>query len=62
MTQTRIARRVPCALNAGERRYSGIVLNLSQGGLFVQTAALDLLLRLVRDVPGSFEHLRDLRA
>jgi Tfp pilus assembly protein PilZ len=26
-------------LNAGERRYSGIVLNLSQGGLFVQTSA-----------------------
>jgi Tfp pilus assembly protein PilZ len=30
---------MPCAVSVGERRYSGIVLNVSHGGLFVQTNA-----------------------
>jgi len=30
---------MPCAVNVGRRRYAGVVLNLSQGGLFVQTNA-----------------------
>jgi Tfp pilus assembly protein PilZ len=37
--QPRIAKRMPCAVHVGKRRYSGIVLNVSQGGLFVQTSA-----------------------
>ena len=37
--QTRISKRVPCNVRVGERRYVGMVLNLSQGGLFVQTGA-----------------------
>ena len=37
--QPRIAKRVPCAVHVGQRRYSGVVLNVSQGGLFVQTSA-----------------------
>jgi Tfp pilus assembly protein PilZ len=37
--QPRIAKRVPCAVHVGKRRYSGVVLNVSQGGLFVQTSA-----------------------
>lgn len=35
----RIAKRMPCAVQVGQRRYSGVVLNLSQGGLFIQTNA-----------------------
>jgi Tfp pilus assembly protein PilZ len=30
---------MPCAVHFGGRRYSGVVLNVSQGGLFVQTNA-----------------------
>ena len=37
--QPRIAKRVPCAVHVGQRRFSGVVLNVSQGGLFVQTSA-----------------------
>lgn len=35
----RLVKRVPCAIHVGERRYTGLVINLSQGGLFVQTHA-----------------------
>jgi uncharacterized protein (TIGR02266 family) len=37
--QPRIAKRLPCAVNVDGRRYAGVVLNLSQGGLFIQTNA-----------------------
>jgi Tfp pilus assembly protein PilZ len=37
--QPRLAKRMTCAVSVGQRRYSGVVLNLSQGGLFVQTSA-----------------------
>jgi Tfp pilus assembly protein PilZ len=37
--QPRLAKRMTCAVNVGQKRYSGVVLNLSQGGLFVQTSA-----------------------
>ena len=37
--QPRLAKRMPCAVRVGERRYTGMVINLSQGGLFVQTNA-----------------------
>lgn len=37
--QPRIAKRMPCAVHLGGQRYSGVVLNVSQGGLFVQTNA-----------------------
>jgi Tfp pilus assembly protein PilZ len=30
---------MPCAVNVEGRRYSGVVLNVSQGGLFIQTNA-----------------------
>ncbi len=33
-----------------------------ESGRNVQTAAMDILLRLVRDIPGSIEYLRDLAA
>jgi Tfp pilus assembly protein PilZ len=35
----RIAKRMPCAVRVGESLYSGLVLNLSPGGLFIQTNA-----------------------
>jgi len=35
----RISKRMPCAVHVGERRYSGLVLNVSQGGLFIQSNA-----------------------
>ena len=35
----RIAKRMPCSVELGDQRHSGIVLNVSQGGLFVQTNA-----------------------
>jgi Tfp pilus assembly protein PilZ len=38
--EQRISKRLPCALRVDGRRYSGVVLNVSQGGLFVQTSAL----------------------
>lgn len=37
--QPRIAKRLPCAVRVDGRRYAGVVLNLSQGGLFIQTNA-----------------------
>jgi Tfp pilus assembly protein PilZ len=37
--QPRIAKRVPCAVRLGQRRFSGVVINISQGGMFVQTSA-----------------------
>ncbi len=37
--EPRIAKRLPCALQVEGRRYSGVVLNVSQNGLFVQTNA-----------------------
>jgi Tfp pilus assembly protein PilZ len=30
---------MPCAVHVEGRRYSGVVLNVSQGGLFIQTSA-----------------------
>jgi putative zinc finger/helix-turn-helix YgiT family protein len=33
-----------------------------ESGRNVQTAAMDILLRLIRDLPGSIEYLRDLAA
>lgn len=38
-TQQRIAKRMPCAVRVDGRRYAGVVLNVSQGGLFIQTNA-----------------------
>lgn len=38
-SQPRLSKRMTCAVNLGERRYTGVVLNVSQGGLFVQTSA-----------------------
>ena len=38
-TETRFRRRVPCRLWIGESSYSGVVLNLSRMGMFVQTSA-----------------------
>ena len=35
----RLAKRMTCAVSFGEQRYTGVVLNVSQSGLFVQTAA-----------------------
>lgn len=35
----RLAKRMPCSVAAGHQRHGGLVLNLSQGGLFVQTSA-----------------------
>jgi Tfp pilus assembly protein PilZ len=37
--QVRLSKRMTCAVSVGDQRYSGVVLNVSQGGLFVQTAA-----------------------
>ncbi|MBW2270541.1 MAG: PilZ domain-containing protein [Deltaproteobacteria bacterium] len=37
--QPRLAKRMTCAVSVGDQRFSGVVLNLSQGGLFVQTSA-----------------------
>jgi Tfp pilus assembly protein PilZ len=37
--QQRIAKRLPCSIRVSKRRYSGLVLNLSQGGVYVQTNA-----------------------
>ena len=37
--QPRIRKRIPCSLRIGGRRHSGLILNLSRGGLFVQTTA-----------------------
>ena len=38
-SQPRISKRLPCAIRVDGRRYAGVVLNLSQGGLFIQTNA-----------------------
>ena len=35
----RISKRMPCSMGMGGRRHNGLVLNISQGGLFVQTNA-----------------------
>jgi hypothetical protein len=35
----RTRRRIPCELDANDRRYTGIILDVSVDGLFVQTAA-----------------------
>ncbi|UCE87631.1 MAG: PilZ domain-containing protein [Deltaproteobacteria bacterium] len=37
--QTRFRKRVPCQLTASGQSYAGIVINVSRGGLFVQTTA-----------------------
>ena len=37
--EPRLAKRMTCAVSVGAQRYAGVVLNVSQGGLFVQTAA-----------------------
>ena len=36
--EPRFKRRIPCKLNQSSRATSGVVLDLSRGGLFVQTA------------------------
>ena len=36
--EPRFKRRIPCRLNQSSRASSGVVLDLSRGGLFVQTA------------------------
>ena len=35
----RIAKRLPCGVRVAGRRHAGVVLNISQGGMFVQTNA-----------------------
>jgi Tfp pilus assembly protein PilZ len=35
----RLSKRMPCAVKVGEHHYAGFVLNLSRGGVFVQTGA-----------------------
>jgi uncharacterized protein (TIGR02266 family) len=37
--EPRFRKRVPCTLRSSSRAHSGMVLNLSRGGLFVQTSA-----------------------
>jgi hypothetical protein len=37
--EPRFKKRVPCAVRIGGRRHSGIVLNVSRGGLYVQSSA-----------------------
>ena len=37
--EPRLSKRMTCAVNVGAQRFFGVVLNVSQGGLFVQTAA-----------------------
>jgi Tfp pilus assembly protein PilZ len=39
VNQPRIAKRVPCDVRIDGRSYKGLTLNVSQGGLFVQTTA-----------------------
>ena len=34
---TRVKKRIPCTLDQDERHHSGMILNLSHGGVFVQT-------------------------
>ena len=34
---TRVKKRIPCTLDQDERQHSGMILNLSHGGVFVQT-------------------------
>ena len=38
-SQPRLAKRMTCAVSVGQQRYSGVVINVSQGGIFVQTSA-----------------------
>ena len=40
-------------------RLGGNTISRWEAGRNVQTAAMDVLLRLIRDLPGSFEYLRD---
>ena len=40
-------------------RLGGNTLSRWEAGRNVQTAAMDVLLRLIRDLPGSLEYLRD---
>jgi Tfp pilus assembly protein PilZ len=37
--ERRFKKRVPCRLRQGGRSFTGVVLDLSRGGLFVQTSA-----------------------
>ncbi len=37
--ELRFKKRVPCRLKRGQKRYSGLVLDVSRTGLFVQTSA-----------------------
>ncbi|MGI9592704.1 MAG: PilZ domain-containing protein [Myxococcota bacterium] len=37
--RARIPKRMPCAIQVGQHRFPGLVLNVSQGGLFIQTNA-----------------------
>lgn len=38
-TEPRLSKRMTCAVSVGVQRYAGVVINVSQNGLFVQTAA-----------------------
>jgi hypothetical protein len=38
-TEKRVKRRVPCEVFVGDARFSGMIVNLSRNGLFVQTTA-----------------------
>jgi hypothetical protein len=60
MAETRFRKRVPCRVWVGESSYSGVVLNLSRQGMFVQTCAgmkagdsIDLRLRGEIDVQAQ---------
>ncbi len=58
--EPRIKKRISCELSVGERRFSGLVLDLSAGGLFVQTAARARpgeRVRVALSVPGRKEAL-----
>jgi putative zinc finger/helix-turn-helix YgiT family protein len=50
LTQTDLARLVRLGANTVSRW---------EGGRNVQTAAMDILLRMIRDLPGSIDYLRD---
>ena len=57
-TTNRVRMRLSCEVSVGERRHSGLVLNVSPGGLFVQTHAKPTsgdAVRVGLHVPGCAE-------
>ena len=57
-TSNRVKMRIVCAVSLGEQRHSGLVLNVSPSGLFVQTHAKPLsgdTVRVALNVPGAAE-------